>query len=345
VHLYQWDENDPLLKAWMSAFPGTVEPKSALSADLLAHLRYPEDLFKVQREVLARYHVTQDEPLTFYGGSENWEVPADPEVSGDQQPPYYLTVKVPDSTPEFSLTSVYVPRNRSNLAAFVAVNADASSDNYGKFTILQLPSNATVSGPSQAANAMQTDTDVTQKLLPYKNAGTRVLFGNLLTLPVGDEMLYVEPVYTLREGSGTYPILQYIVVSLGSGGSTDEGNQVGISTSFDCALADALGLGTDTCTGGTTTPPPDNGGGQQPPPTGTQQQRLTQLLSEAATDLEQANAALRNGDLAEYQRLNEAAANAIAEAQRIQNQISGGSSSGGPTSGAPSSGTPSSGGG
>jgi uncharacterized protein len=337
VRLYQWDENDPILKAWMSAFPGTVEPKSSLSTDLIAHLRYPEDLFKVQREVLARYHVTADEPLTFYGASENWEVPADPELNGDQQPPYYLTVKVPDSTPEFSLTSVYVPRNRSNLAAFVAVNADASSDNYGKFTILQLPSNATVSGPSQAANAMQTDTDVTQKLLPYKNAGTRVLFGNLLTLPVGDEMLYVEPVYTLREGTGTYPILQYIVVSLGSGGSSDEGNQVGIGTSFDCALADALGLGTDTCTGGTTTPPPDNGGGQPPPQGGgTQQQRLTVLLNQAGTYLSQANDALLRGDLAEYQRLNNLAADTIAEAQRLQELINGGSS-GGPTTGTPSS--------
>jgi hypothetical protein len=267
-------------------------------------------------------------------------VPADPEVQGELQPPYYLTVKVPDGQPEFSLTSVYVPKNKSNLAAFMAVNADALSPDYGKFTVLQLPSNATVSGPSQAANAMQTDTDVTQQLFPYKNAGTRVLYGNLLTLPVGDEMLYVEPVYTLREGSGTYPILQFVVVALGSG-TSDEGNDVGIGTSFDCALADALGLATTSigdCT--TTIPPPDGGGGEQPPPSGggTQQQRLTRLLNDAASDLAQAEAALRNGDLAQYQSFNEAAAKAIAAAQRIQERINGGGEpSGGPTTGSASS--------
>jgi uncharacterized membrane protein (UPF0182 family) len=337
VRLYQWDENDPILQAWMRAFPDTVQPKSELSADLLAHLRYPEDLFKVQREVLARYHVTQDEPLTFYQGSENWEVPGDPELTGDLQPPYYLSVKVPGEEPEFSLTSVYVPRNRSNLAAFVAVNADAASDNYGKFTILQLPSNATVSGPSQAANAMQTDTDVTQKLLPYKNAGTDVRFGNLLTLPVGDEMLYVEPVYTLREGSGTYPILQYVVVSLGSGGTSDEGNDVGIGTSFDCALSDALGLGTTTCEGGSTIPPPTNGGGKPPPNNETQQQELTRLLDEAASYFSQAQDALDNGQLGEYQRLNDLGVQTLQEAQDLQAEIAGAPTNG-PTSGPTSSG-------
>jgi uncharacterized membrane protein (UPF0182 family) len=333
VHLYQWDETDPILQAWMRAFPGTVLPKSDLSPDLLAHLRYPEDLFKVQREVLARYHVTADEPLTFYQGSENWDVPADPEVSGDLQPPFYLSVKLPNAESEFSLTSVYVPKNRSNLAAFMAVNADAASPDYGKFTILQLPSNAAVNGPSLAANAMQNDTDVTQKLLPYKNLGTNVLYGNLLTLPLGDEMMYVEPVYTFRESAGTYPILQFVLVGLGSGATGDEGLKVGIDTSFDGALADALGL----APGAVTPPPPGGGGGNPPPSGGGTQQQLTQLLNEAATALQQANDALRSGNLAEYQRLNNLAAEKIAAAQRLQDKISGGSSTGGPTTGTPSS--------
>ena len=197
---------------------------------------------------------------------------------------------------------------------------------------------------------MQTDTDVTTKLLPYKHAGTRVLYGNLLTLPVGDEMLYVEPVYTLREGSGTYPILQFVVVALGSGGTGDEGNEVGISTSFDCALADALGLGTDSCEGGTTTPPPDNGGTNPPPGNETQQQELTRLLDEASSLFDQANAALQDGRLGDYQRLNEAGVAKLQEALDLQQQIAGSPTTGqttGPTSGSPSSGdaTTSSGGG
>jgi uncharacterized membrane protein (UPF0182 family) len=339
VSLYQWDDQDPILQAWMRAFPGTVQPRSAISTDLLDHLRYPEDLFKVQREVLARYHV--QDPLTFYQGSENWEAPTDPEHAGELQPPFYLSVKLPGKESEFSLTSVYVPRGRQNMAAFMAVNADAASPDYGQFTILQLPTNSAVSGPSQAANAMQNDPDVTQALLPYKNSATQIQYGNLLTLPVGDEMLYVEPVYTSRLSSGSYPILQKVLVSLGSG-ATDEGGQVGISTSFDGALADALGLTAPS--GGGTNPPP-NGGGK--PPTGgeSQQQELTRLLNEAASLFDQADAALHTGDLAEYQRLNDEGVAKLREAQALQQEIVGTPTTG-PTSGSPSSGaTTTSGGG
>jgi uncharacterized membrane protein (UPF0182 family) len=335
VQLYQWDDSDPILKAWMRAFPGTVEAKQDLAPDLIAHLRYPEDLFKVQREVLARYHVTADEPLTFYQGSENWDVPADPEVQGDLQPPFYLSVKLPDTESEFSLTSVYVPKNRSNLAAFMAVNADAASTDYGKFTILQLPSNATVNGPSLAANAMQNDPGVTQKLFPFKQAGTQILYGNLLTLPLGDEMLYVEPVYTFRQSGGTYPILQFVLVGLGSGSTGDEGLQVGIDTSFDGALADALGLSAPT---GGENPPPPGTGGQQPPPAGgeTRQQQLTRLLDEASSLFDRANTALQNGRLGTYQRLNNEGVAKLQQALELQQRIAGTPTTTGPTSGSPS---------
>ena len=225
-----------------------------------------------------------------------------------------------------------MPRGRQNMAAFMAVNADAASPDYGQFTILQLPTNSAVSGPSQAANAMQNDPDVTQALLPYKNSATQIQYGNLLTLPVGDEMLYVEPVYTSRLSSGSYPILQKVLVSLGSG-ATDEGGQVGISTSFDGALADALGLTAPS--GGGTNPPP-NGGGKPPTCGESQQQELTRLLNEAASLFDQADAALHSGDLAEYQRLNDEGVAKLREAQALQQEIVGTPTTG-PTSGSPSS--------
>ena len=131
----------------------------------MAHLRYPEDLFKIQRSLLAAYHVT-DAPL-FYGGQDRWIVPNDPTVAPqeDFQPPYYQTIQMPDADqPHFSLTTTYVPQNRQNLAGFMAVNADARSEDYGTIRILRLPGNTQIAGPGQVANDFETDPEVAREL-------------------------------------------------------------------------------------------------------------------------------------------------------------------------------------
>ena len=303
VTLYAWDETDPMLKAWQGAFPGVVQPRSNISPDLLAHLRYPEDLFKVQRTALSTYHVT--DPITFYGGSENWLVPEDPTVStrtGVKQPPFYLTVQLPEGPPQFSLTSVYVPQTRQNLASFMAVNADATSSDYGKFTVLELPSENAVSGPSQVANAMSNDPTVSAELLKYKQSGTSAQMGNLLTLPLGDELLYVQPVYTFRgSGTGSYPILQFVVLSIG--------DDVGIGTSFEEAFAQALGLSETTVTP-IDEPEPDGnpgqgGNNQGEPKNETDEQKLARFLARAQTYFEEAQTALAEGRLGDYQDAND----------------------------------------
>ncbi|MGH3446922.1 MAG: UPF0182 family protein, partial [Nocardioidaceae bacterium] len=320
VTLYQWDTDDPLLKAWMNAFPGVVEPKSAISPQLMAHLRYPEDLFKMQREVLSTYHVT--DPKTFYGGSENWKVPQDPTndsqtLAQQQQPPFYMTVKLPDGSTNFALSTVYVPQSRQNLASFVSVNANATSPDYGKVTVLELPSDNTVPGPGQMQNQLSNDSNVTKKLLPYTRQDASVLKGNLLTLPFGGEMLYAQPVYTRRGGAGSYPILQYVTVSLG--------NQVGIGRSFDQALNSALGLeqpksgqnggtkgGGENKSGGGNkgngNGSKGNGskGGNKPGGGGqTTDQKISQYLQNAQTDFRKAQQALDEGELGAYQKANQ----------------------------------------
>jgi len=141
VSLYQWDTKDPVLKTWMKAFPDSVKPKSAISKDLLDHVRYPEDIFRVQREILSSYHVKNSD--AFYGGQDFWRVPTDPSTFGANagaQPPYYMTLQMPGTkTPAFSLTTPFVPRGgRENLSAFAAVNSTAGAD-YGKISVLQLP--------------------------------------------------------------------------------------------------------------------------------------------------------------------------------------------------------------
>ncbi len=288
VKLYQWDTKDPVLKTWMKVFPNVVKPKSAISNELLEHLRYPVDLFKVQRDVLQRYHVTDEQ--TFYEDGERWKVPEDPAVKTDVlQPPYYLSTARPgEDTPKFSVTSVYLPNSRQNLAAFVSVNSEATdTENYGKMQILQLPSDTQVPGPSQIANAFNTDKGVSQALLQYRQSDATIKPGNLLTLPVGNSLLYVQPVYIQRSAiEGSYPVLQFVIASFGG--------DVGFGTTLDEALRVALGLAEGTT--------PDDGGTPTTSPTPGDTKTASQLLADASKYYDQAQDALKKGDLATYQQ-------------------------------------------
>src|SRR4029450_2039141 len=186
VTLYAWDQSDPVLKMWMKAFPGTRKERGAITGGLMAHLRYPEDLFKVQRDLLAQYHVT--DATAFYSGQDFWRVPTDPTGDGDQ-PPYYLTIRMPDQdAANFSLTSTLVPNNRQNLAAFVAVDANPGGD-YGKLRVLELPRNTVVPGPAQVQNNFRSNTAVSQQLnLLTRGGQSTVRLGNLLERSVGGSL-------------------------------------------------------------------------------------------------------------------------------------------------------------
>ena len=195
VTLYAQDEQDPVLQAWMKVFPGTVKPKSDISPELQQHLRYPEDLFKVQRELLRKYHV--DDPVTFFSTSDFWDVPLDPNpTASSYQPPYYIVAKdlaANDNSASFQLTSAMNRFRRDFLAAYISASSDP--DTYGKLTVLTIPGQ--VNGPKLAFNAISTDTAVSQDLgVIGRDNQNRIRWGNLLTLPVAQGgLLYVAPVY------------------------------------------------------------------------------------------------------------------------------------------------------
>ncbi len=185
VHIYQWDEQDPIVSTWMKAFPGTVQPRKDIPPSVLAHVRYPEDIFKVQREIFSQYHVT--DPSVFYSGQDFWNVPNDPTrpAASSAQPPYYLQVQMPgDTAPSFSLTSTFAPNKRLTLAGFMAVNSEPGP-NYGRMRVLQLPSSTTIPGPAQVQNAFESDPFVSQQLTLLRGRGSEVDLGNLLSLPGG----------------------------------------------------------------------------------------------------------------------------------------------------------------
>jgi uncharacterized membrane protein (UPF0182 family) len=303
VSLYQWDTSDPVLKTWSKAFPNTVKPKSAISADLMAHVRYPEDLFRVQRDILSSYHVTT--ASAFYGGQDFWRVPTDPSTFGGNagaQPPYYLTLQMPGATkPSFSLTTPFVPvGGRQNLSAFASVISDPGPD-YGKMTVLQLPRSTNIAGPSQVASNFEAKPIIANSLSLLRQGGSDVVLGNLLTLPVGGGLLYVQPVYVrATANTASYPLLQKVLVSFG--------DQIGFDDTLKGALDQVFGGNSGTSAPTTGTTKPGTSGSKSP--------ALAAALQSAQQALADAQTALAKGDFAAYgaaqDRLKSAIAAAIA---------------------------------
>ena len=234
VTLYQWGPSDPLLQAWEKAFPGVIKAKSQIPDYLLPHLRYPQDLFEVQRQILAKYHVLN--PQSFYGGQNFWTVPNDPTGSGSagtlNQPPYYLTMTMPGyHQPAFSLTTTLAQKARPNLAAYMAVESNPQSG-YGVIRILQLPQAAAILGPEQVQNAFESFTSASKELSLFRQGGSSVIPGNLIALPLGGGLRYEEPIYIQAAGgasTGSYPTLRRVFVYFDG--------QVGYGTSLQGALA------------------------------------------------------------------------------------------------------------
>ena len=299
VVLYQWDDKDPVLKTWMKAFPNTVTPKSKMSDQLLEHIRYPEDMFRVQRDVLSSYHVKT--AAAFYGGQDFWRVPRDPSTFGANagaQPPYYMTVEMPGATkPTFALTTPFVPRGgRENLSAFAMVDSNYGP-NYGKITVLQLPRSTNVAGPSQVASNFEAKPEVANSLSLLRQGGSDVVLGNLLTLPVGGGLLYVQPVYVkATSNSAAYPLLQKVLVSFG--------DVIGYDSSLKGALDQVFGGNSGTSSSGTPVTTTTNNASAD----------LKSALQNAKQALADGNAALAKGDFAAYGRAQDRLKAALAAA-------------------------------
>ncbi|MEU7718012.1 UPF0182 family membrane protein [Streptomyces tibetensis] len=313
VKLYQWDTKDPVLKTWMKAFPNTVEPKSDISKDLMDHLRYPQDLFKVQRELLTRYHVK--DATTFLSGSEVWQVPDDPtNRSGSAVPPYYLSMKMPDQKAQaFSLTTTFTPNGRDNLSAFMAVDAEAGTSDYGRIRILKLPTNTTVNGPKQVQSQFNSQEDIAESIRLLRGGDSEVEYGNLLTVPLDGGLLYVEPVY-VRGGGLKYPLLRKVLVTYGG------------QTAFENTLDEALNkvFGAD----GPTTEPPGEGDTTQPPPK-SENPTVQQALEDAQKAFDAGQEALKKNDWEAYGKAQKDLEDALQRAEDAQSEASRAGGSGG----------------
>jgi uncharacterized membrane protein (UPF0182 family) len=290
VTLYAWDPQDPVLRTWMRAFPGVIKPRQDIPSYLTPHLRYPPDLFEVQRQVLAQFHVLSAQ--SFYGGQNFWAVPNAPSDSQASQPPYYQTMTMPGTATQFSLTSSLVQRGRQNMAAYLAVDSDPQSAGYGKIQVLQLPQDTAILGPQQVQSTFESDPNISSQLSLYRQNGSKVIEGDLITLPVAGGLIYEEPFYIQAAGAagssstGSYPVLKRIAVSFG-------GN-IGFGPTVQNALSQVIpGLGSGTSSGGSA------GGGT---PAGSVSAAVRNYLAQAESDYARAQAALKHGDLGSYQK-------------------------------------------
>lgn len=296
VTLYAVDESDPVLRAWMNVFPGTVQPASAISDELRAHFRYPEDLFKVQREMLTRYHVSN--PSVFFTNDDFWNVPTDPTRSqqGVDQPPYYVLAGPPNGSgpAEFQLTSALVSLRRPFLASYLSVGCDPG--NYGKITVLELPGESQTLGPEQVQNRFVSSAEVSRELNLLRQSETDVRYGNLLTLPVGGGLLYVEPVYIERANrQATFPQLNRVLVAYG--------DRIGYAPTLREALNQVFGAGAGDATAQpgqqAPAPLPDQRATAPPAPAGAGvSQEMRQAVNDIADALKRLRAAQSSGDFA-----------------------------------------------
>ncbi|MEZ5188038.1 MAG: UPF0182 family protein [Microbacterium sp.] len=306
VTLYAWDETDPLLQAWQKVYPSTLKPIADMSGDLMSHVRYPTDLFKVQRAMLGTYHV--DDAQSFYQRDNAWKTPDDPTQSNPVlQPPYYLTMKMPgQDAPSYSMFTTFIPGGedtRNVLMGYLSVDADAGSEkgvksaNYGKLRMLEINAETPVPGPGQVQNTFNSEPSVSAFINILKQGQSEVLNGNLLTLPVGGGLLYVQPVFVQSSGSTKLPTLQKILVAFG--------NDVAFEDTLQGALDALFGGDSGASTGDNNVTPTPSPSASGEPGTGETGGSGNDVATQAALkDAQQAmldrDAALKAGDLTKF---------------------------------------------
>jgi uncharacterized membrane protein (UPF0182 family) len=307
ITFYVSDDSDPLIRAWSRNYPGLFQDISAMSPGLREHLRYPQDLFRVQGSVYLEYHVTAATDL--FTGNDAWSFPEDPatpsrdgdlRLFGDVRPsaepgplrellPYYLLTDLPgEDDLSYLLLQPFNPRAKRNMVSFLV--ADSTPGRYGRLIDFRMPQGRLVDGAGQVGQRIEQDAEIAQQLSLWSGSGSTVIKGDLLVVPIEDAVIYFQPIY-LEEAGGAFPEFRRVAIVYG--------DRVEWADSLDVALE--LVFGTE----GTPTEPVD------PPPGG---ETMEELVAQAAEAFDRAEAALREGDLSAYQRW-------VEEAQRLVDEI------------------------
>ncbi len=230
VNFYPVETEDPLLQTYQNIFPDLFTAE--IPEDVQAHFRYPERLFKIQATMYGTYHMTNLE--VFYNREDNWEFPTERYFNEDiEMEPYYVTMSLPGyEEEEFILMTPYSPRNRQNMVAWMGVRNDG--ENYGEMFVHRFPQQRNVYGPQQIENRINQDSRISQELNLWSQGGSEVIRGNLLTIPIEDTIMYVEPVYIESSNQTSLPEVQQIIVAYE--------DEIVMAETFDEALEQILSL-------------------------------------------------------------------------------------------------------
>ena len=315
VTFYQVDTEDPIANAWAEVHPDVFEPAENMPEGLVNHLRYPQDLFRIQSQMYLAYHVDEENQL--FSENDAWSFPGDPSLDAQQRKregnqrmwgdippasqgpelnqilPYYLLTELPgEDELSYLLLQPFNPRAKRNMVSFLV--ADSTPGRYGRLIDFRMPSGTLVDGAEQAGQRIEQDADIAQQLSLWRGDGSRVIKGDMLVVPIEESVVYLQPIF-LEEDGGAFPEFRRVAVVFS--------DRVEWSDTLDGALN--LVFGPSEGDG-------DGGGGPVVPPTG--DETLEELIADAEAAFENADAALRAGDLAGYQTW-------VEEAQRILDEI------------------------
>jgi uncharacterized membrane protein (UPF0182 family) len=279
---YVIDPKDPIIKAYQATFPSLFKPIDAMPAGLRAHLRVPIDLFDTQVQVYATYHIT--DPNVFFSREDVWDIPTAQTSPGSALTPvqpYYVLFRLPgEQNPEFLLIMPFTPRGKQNMVSWVAARNDGT--HYGEYVSYILPKDKVIYGPQQVASRINQDTTISSDFTLFHQAGSQVVQGNLLVVPIGDSFLYFEPIYLQATSASGLPELKKVILA-------DSAN-----VAYQPTLQQAIDQLVGTATAPTTTTPP--------PTTFTPAQvaKVADLVTQANLHYAAAYAALKAGNLTTF---------------------------------------------
>ncbi len=315
VTLYAWDDEDPILQAWQNVYPSTVKPISEMSGDLMSHVRYPTDLFKVQRYALGVYHV--DDAQSFYQRDNAWQTPNDPQLDTVLQPPYYLTMQMPgQDEPTYSMFTSFIPASegtasRNVLMGYLAVDSNAGSEagvkseDYGKLRMLVVDADTTIPGPGQVQNTFNSDPLISSQINLLRQGQSEVINGNLLTLPVGGGLLYVQPVFVQASSGTQLPQLQKVLVAFGNEIAFEDTLNEALDSLFGGDSGADAGDGDVVPTPGPTPTPGETATPEPTDPTEPPTDEYQAALQDAQQAMLDRDAALQAGDLTAFAEADE----------------------------------------
>lgn len=285
TNFYMVDKNDPIINSYAKIFPNLFKDVSTLSQDLRDHFRYPEQLFNIQSNVLAKYHVT--DPVVFYNGEDLWEISANQKKVEDQKQANessYVVMRLPDGqSEEMLLLEYFNMRNKDNMVAIYGARMD--KDNYGKMVLYKFPPQSTIYSPYMFKQKVNQDPDISKEISLWNKEGSEVIYGDTMIVPIKNSLLYIDPIYIRATGKNSIPEMKRVVVGYG--------DKIILAESIDTALQQIFNYAAPE----TQTPAAP---GTTPTTPATVDGNVKEKIKNAKDAFDKAVEAQKNGDWAKY---------------------------------------------